>query len=237
MKKQQHILIVEDEIAIRDMLQLIFKSSPFQILQAENVQIARQKMVLKMPDLILLDWMLPDISGIDFIKQLRQKTKTRDIPIILLTARAEEDNKVKGLQMGADDYITKPFSPRELLARVQSVIRRGPLQSLEGLLVFKGLQLDSYQCQVKIAQQHLRLTSLEYRLLYFFMKHPNKVYSREELLEYIWGGTSDVNERSIDSLIKRLRKKLDEYSYAIYLKAVRGLGYQWDQSAKPSSFA
>ena len=234
--KQQHILIVEDELAIRDMLQLVFKTSPFQILQAENVQMARQQMALQTPDLILLDWMLPGISGIDFIKQVRQKTKTRDIPIILLTARAEEDHKVKGLQMGADDYITKPFSPRELIARIQSVIRRGPLQSPEGLLEFKELQLDSYQCQVKITNQLVRLTSLEYRLLYFFMKHPNKVYSRDELLEYIWGGTSDINERSIDSQIKRLRKQLAEYGYDIYLKTIRGLGYQWHQSPELSSF-
>lgn len=229
--KQQQILIVEDELAIRNMLQLIFKTSPFQIFEAENVQIARQQIALQMPDLILLDWMLPGISGIDFIKQIRQKTKTRDIPIILLTARAEEDNKVKGLQLGADDYITKPFSPRELIARIQTVIRRGPLQSPEGLLEFKNLQLDSHQCQIKIANQIVRLTSLEYRLLYFFMKHPNKVYSRDELLEYIWGGSSDINERSIDSQIKRLRKQLAKYGYDVYLKTVRGLGYQWDQSA------
>ncbi len=229
--KQQQILIVEDELAIRDMLQLVFKPLPFQILEAENVQMARQQMALQTPDLILLDWMLPDISGIDFIKQVRQKTKTRDIPIILLTARAEEDSKVKGLQIGADDYITKPFSPRELVARVRCVIRRGPLQSPEGLLEFKDLQLDSHQCQVKIVNQIVRLTSLEYRLLYFFMKHPNKVYSRDELLEYIWGGASDINERSIDSQIKRLRKQLAEYGYDVYLKAIRGLGYQWDQLA------
>jgi two-component system, OmpR family, phosphate regulon response regulator PhoB len=228
---KQHILIVEDERAIRDMLQLVFYSSPFQIMQAENVQVARQQMALQTPDLILLDWMLPDISGIDFIKQIREKTKTRDIPIILLTARAEEANKVKGLQVGADDYITKPFSPRELLARVHSVIRRGPLQSPEGLIEFKTLQLDSHQCQVKVAEQTVKLTSLEYRLLYFFMKHPNKVYTRDELLEYIWGSAADINARSIDSQVKRLRKQLAEYGYDSYLKTVWGIGYQWNQSA------
>lgn len=227
--RKQSILIVEDELAIRDMLQLVFKASSFHILQAENVKIARQKLALQTPDVILLDWMLPDISGIDFIKQIRKKTKTRDIPIILLTARAEEANKVKGLQVGADDYITKPFSPSELIARVHSVIRRGPLQSPEGLIEFKKLQLDSHQCQVKVADQPVKLTSLEYRLLYFFMKHPNKVYSRDELLEYMGGGASDVNERSIDSQIKRLRKQLARHGYEAYLKTVRGLGYQWDQ--------
>ena len=229
--KQQQILIVEDELAIRDMLRIVFKTLPFRILEAENVKIARQHMALQTPDLILLDWMLPDISGIDFIKQVRQKTKTRDIPIILLTARAEEDSKVNGLQVGADDYITKPFSPRELVARVRCVIRRGPLQSPEGLIEFKDLQLDSHQCQVKISDQIIRLTSLEYRLLYFFMKHANKVYSRDELLEYIWGGTSNINERSIDSQVKRLRKQLAEYGYDVYLKTIRGLGYQWNQLA------
>ncbi len=228
---KQHILIVEDELAIRDMLQLVFQTSPFQIMQAENVQMARQQMALQTPDLILLDWMLPDISGIDFIKQIREKTKTRDIPIILLTARAEEANKVKGLQVGADDYVTKPFSPRELLARVQSVIRRGPLQSPEGLIEFKTLQLDSHQCQVRVADQPLKLTSLEYRLLYFFMKHPNKVYTRDGLLEYIWGGAANINARSIDSQVKRLRKQLAEYGYDIYLKTVWGIGYQWHQPA------
>jgi two-component system, OmpR family, phosphate regulon response regulator PhoB len=229
MKSQPHILIVEDEPAIRDMLRLVFKTMPFQLLEAESVQVARQKMALQTPDLILLDWMLPNVSGIDFIKQIREKAKTRDIPIILLTARAEEENKVKGLQVGADDYITKPFSPRELIARIQSVMRRGPLQSPDGFLAFNTLQLDTYQCQVKVGNHCLSLTSLEYRLLHFFMKHPNKVYSREELLEYIWGAVADINERSIDSQIKRLRKQLASHGYDRYLQTVRGIGYQWNQ--------
>jgi len=231
MKKQQFILIVEDEPAIRDMLIFIFKKTTFHIIEAESVQIAQQKIADQVPDLILLDWMLPGRSGIDFIQQIRQDSHLKDIPIILLTARAEEDSKVRGLQVGADDYVTKPFSPRELLARVDSVIRRGPLHTLNGMMTFKALQLDTQQCLVTIAQQPLPLTSLEYRLLYFFMKHPNKVYTRDKLLTYLWGSGCDINERSVDSQIKRLRKQLAPQGYDRYLKTVRGLGYQWQQTS------
>lgn len=232
MKKQQFILVVEDELAIREMLAFIFKKTTFHIIEAENVHIAQQKIANQIPDLILLDWMLPGQSGIDFIQQLRQDKYLRDIPIILLTARAEEDSKVRGLQVGADDYITKPFSPRELLARVQSVIRRGPLQSLNGMMTFKALQLDTEQCRVTITKQAIPLTSLEYRLLHFFMKHPNKVHTRDKLLTYLWGGSCEVNERSVDSQIKRLRKQLSSQGYDRYLKTIRGIGYQWQQNSE-----
>ncbi len=225
--KNPTLLIVEDEAPIRDMLKFALEPAGFKVFEAENAAVAKQRIATHRPDLILLDWMLPGLSGIDFIGQLKQQTLTQDIPIILLTACAEENNKVRGLEVGADDYITKPFSPRELIARIKSVLRRGTLMSPEGILKKQDLWLDANNHRVTIKQQPLTLTPLEYRLLHFFMKHPAKVYSRSQLLDLVWKGESDVNERTIDVQVRRLRDRLKPYGYADCIQTVRGAGYCW----------
>lgn len=225
--KKPVILIVEDEVAIRDMLRFALESADFVVIEAENTEHANHQLIQQIPDLILLDWMLPNQSGIEYLKQLKQKTATQDIPIIVLTARAEEDNKLQGFDAGADDYITKPFSPRELIARIKSILRRGLLASPDGIIKFADLKLNINTHQVTANGQELILTPLEYKLLLFFMKHPSKVYSRNQLLDHIWGGTNDILDRSIDVQIRRLRNRLKPYGYDKYIQTVRGGGYQW----------
>lgn len=216
------ILLVEDEAPIRAMIRFALHHD-FKIEEAESVNQAHRKIAAKIPNLILLDWMLPDKSGIDFMKELKKDSLTRDIPIIMLTAKAEEENKVKGLTTGADDYITKPFSPRELIARIKTVLRRGPLATPEDLIHIKNLCINTKINEVKIDDKILTLTAKEYKLLHFFATHQNRIYSRSQLIDYIWGSTSDIDERSVDTSIKRLRKKLD----TDWIQTVRGVGYKF----------
>ncbi len=171
--------------------------------------------------------MLPDISGIEFIKQLKQKTHTQNIPTILLTARAEENNKVLGFETGADDYVTKPFSTRELIARIKSILKRGPLISPVGMITLQDLMIDTNKHQASIKHQLLDLTPNEYRLLLFFSKNPNKVYSRSQLLVQVWDNAEEIYERTVDVQIRRLRDRLKPFGYDKFLQTVRGFGYQW----------
>lgn len=221
------ILIVEDEVAIRDMIQFALKPAGFDIAEASHVAEAEQKLAEKIPDLILLDWMLPGVSGIEFAKRLKRSEATKDIPIIMLTAKAEEDNKIKGLELGADDYVTKPFSPRELIARIQTVLRRGPLVDAEGLIQINDLCINVAIHQVTIKNNLILLTPNEYKLLYFFATHQNRIYSREQLLDHVWGKTHYIDERTVDVLIRRLRNQLKPYQSEHYIKTVRGSGYQF----------
>jgi len=225
--QQPIILVVEDEIAIRDLLRLTLEQADFVVAEAENTDQANQKIAQKIPDLILLDWMLPKRSGIDYMKALKQKAETRDIPVIMLTARAEEDNKIQGFDAGADDYVTKPFSPRELVLRIKSILRRGLLASPDGIIKVAELYLNMNTQQVTIDSQLIKLTPLEYQILLFFMKHPNKVYSRNQLLDNIWRDSGQVLDRTIDVQIRRLRNRLKPYQYDKYIRTVRGGGYQW----------
>lgn len=225
--KKLAILIVEDEAAIRDMLRLALEAQDFIVYEAEDAKQANRKLTQQMPDLILLDWMLPGQSGLDYLKQLKQKPETQDIPIIVLTARAEEDNKLHGFAVGADDYVTKPFSPRELIARIKSVLRRGLLATPDGIIKVDNLELNIHTHQITVSGQKLELSPLEYKLLLFFMKHPNKVYSRNQLLDHIWGGIHDMLDRSIDVQIRRLRNRLKPHAYDKYIQTVRGGGYRW----------
>ena len=221
------ILIVEDEEHIRDMIKISLELAEFTVHEASHVHEAKQQLAIKIPDLILLDWMLPGVSGVAFIKQLKENTFTTNIPIILLTAKAEEENKIKGLESGADDYITKPFSPRELIVRIKTVLRRGLLTTLEGVLTVAGIHLDTKTQQVMINQERVTLSPLEYRLLLFFLKHPQRVYTRDQLLTFIWGGDSEVTERTVDVCIKRLRTVLDKYQLGKLIQTVRGTGYRF----------
>lgn len=219
------LLIIEDEEAIRDMLRFSLPHQEFNLIDAENTAKAMNILANNIPDLILLDWMLPDMNGIDFIKLIRKQDKIKDIPIIMLTARAEEDNKVMGLIAGADDYITKPFSPNELAARIRTVLRRGIIKSPEGEVIIDELRLNTHQASVMIGSEALNLTPIEYKLLHFFMLHTDKVYTRDQLMDYIWGQSANIDERTIDVQIKRLRAKLKPYGYHDRIKTIRSTGY------------
>lgn len=225
--KSIYILIIEDEAPIRDMIKFALEHTEFEIIEASNANEATDKIATKIPDLILLDWMLPGISGIDFVKQLKKNDNSKNIPIIMLTARAEEESKIKGLELGADDYITKPFSPRELVARIKTVLRRGGLVTPNGVIQLNELSLDVNAHIVKIKDDVIALTAIEYKLLYFFLTHQGRTYNRTQLLDNIWGGEQDISERTVDVQIRRLRSRLQPYGYDKHIKTIRSYGYQF----------
>lgn len=221
------VLIVEDEDAIREMIKLALEEEPLYLMEAADTKQADKCIASCIPQLILLDWMLPGESGIEYIKKLRKNTLTQSIPIILLTARAEEENKVRGLDVGADDYITKPFSPRELAMRIKTVLRRGPLINAEGVIAVDELLLNTQNREVTVKNVLLSLTPKTYELLHFFMRNRDKAYSRDQLLSYIWGGEKDVTDRTVDVHIRRLRKELESYGYDDLIETVHGVGYKF----------
>jgi two-component system phosphate regulon response regulator PhoB len=225
------ILVVEDEAAIRDMLQLVLEQAGFKVRLAENVPAAHQKLSACLPDLILLDWMLPGMSGVEWAKKLRRDAAYSDIPILLLTARSEEEDKVLGLE-AADDYITKPFSPRELIARINAVLRRFGKGEKPALIQIGGILLNPEEHKVEIDHRPLSLSPTEYRLLEFFLTHPDKVYSRAQLLDRVWGRDTYIEERTVDVHIRRLRKILAEHGRDCMIETVRGFGYRF---SAPSS--
>ncbi len=223
----KHILVVEDERPIREMIAFGLKRAGFDVREAEDSRSARSAMADRRPDLILVDWMLPDTSGLELTRSLKRERETRDLPIIMLTARAAEADKVAGLDGGADDYLTKPFSPRELLARVNALLRRASGHD-EGEEITRGtLLLDRAGHRVNSAGRPVVMGPTEYRLLEFFMLHPDRVYSREQLLDRVWGGNVYVEERTIDVHIRRLRKALEEFDCDQYIQTVRGTGYRF----------
>ena len=223
----KQILIVEDERPIREMIAFGLRRAGFTVSEAEDVRSARAQLVDRRPDLILIDWMLPDTSGLELARALKRDRETAELPIIMLTARAEEGDKVAGLDGGADDYITKPFSPREFLARINAVLRRGPLQSSEERVAFDGLELDQAGQRVTAGGRDVALGPTEYRMLEFFMTHPDRVYTRDQLLDRIWGGNVYVEERTIDVHIRRLRKALENHGFDRFVQTVRGSGYRF----------
>jgi len=228
----RQILIVEDERPIREMIAFGLRRAGFEVREAEDCRSARAALADRRPDVLLVDWMLPDTSGLEFTRALKRERDTRDLPVIMLTARADEADKVAGLEGGADDYITKPFSPRELVARVNAVLRRaeggGEGESLEA----DGLALDRAGHRVSARGRAVALGPTEYRLLEFFMTHPDRVYSREQLLDRVWGGNVYVEERTIDVHIRRLRKALEEFGYDRFIQTVRGSGYRFSARAE-----
>ena len=223
----RQILVVEDEKPIRDMIAFSLKRAGYLVHEAEDCRAAREMLADHRPDLLLVDWMLPDLSGLEFTRQIKRDRETRDVPVILLTARAAESDKVAGLEGGADDYITKPFSPRELLARIQAVLRRSPGAVTEERIEIGGLVLDKPGHRVMVGDAQVVLGPTEYRLLEFFMAHPDRVYSREQLLDRVWGGNVYVEERTIDVHIRRLRKALEDHSMDQLVQTVRGAGYRF----------
>ncbi len=227
----RQILIVEDEKPIRDMIAFALKRAGYDVQEAGDCRAARNMLADRRPDLMLVDWMLPDMSGLELTRQLKRDAATRELPVILLTARAAEADKVAGLEGGADDYITKPFSPRELLARIQAVLRRSAGSAGEEQIDFEGLELDKASHRVSAGERTIPLGPTEYRMLEFFMSHPDRVYSREQLLDRIWGGNVYVEERTIDVHIRRLRKALEDTGHDRLVQTVRGAGYRFSAKA------
>ncbi|HHH45186.1 MAG TPA: phosphate regulon transcriptional regulatory protein PhoB [Gammaproteobacteria bacterium] len=221
------ILVVEDEPAIRDMIGFALKQAGFQYDEAGDAEQALAAVASRPPDLVLLDWMLPGMSGADLVRRLRSEEITAGLPIIMLTARVGESDRVHGLELGADDYVTKPFSPRELIARINAVLRRSVVVTGEQPIEFDGLWLDPVGHRVRADGETLTLAPTEFRLLHFFMSHPDRVYSRGQLLDRVWGRGIFVEERTVDVHIRRLRKALAGRAYDRFIQTVRGTGYRF----------
>jgi two-component system phosphate regulon response regulator PhoB len=228
---QRKILVVEDEQSIRDMLAFNLGRAGFAVDRAADGREARAAIADGFPDVVLMDWMLPDVSGLELTRQLKRDPETREIPIIMVTARAEEDDRVTGLDGGADDYIVKPFSPRELLARIRAALRRTTGRDDETLRC-QDLVLDTASHEVRVGKAEIALGPTEYRLLEFFMRHPDRVYSRSQLLDRVWGGNVYVEERTVDVHIRRLRKALTPYGYERLIRTVRGAGYRFSPATE-----
>lgn len=227
-----NILVVEDEVAIQTLIQFQLEQAGFHMLLANNIQTARQQLIKQTPDLILLDWMLPDESGVSWINQLRSQTIYRHLPIILLTARGEDADKEYGLNQGADDYLTKPFSPRELIARIHALMRRcTPEKSLTTIQIGQ-LNLNPEQQTIFTQQHSIECSSSEFKLLYFLANHPDKIYSRSQLLDHVWGNHVFIEERTVDVQIGRIRRLLEKLQLAHYLQTVRGSGYRFSIQTK-----
>ncbi len=221
------VLVIEDEDAIRDMIVFNLRRAGFDTREAADSGAARRAIADRVPDLVLLDWMLPDVSGLELARALKRDVQTRDIPIIMLTARTDEDDKVRGLDSGADDYITKPFSSRELIARINAVLRRAHPEGDEERLEAGRLVLNVTSHRVTAGGEEVSLGPTEFRLLRFLMARPERVFSRSQLLDRVWGGNVYVEERTVDVHIRRLRKALEPSGTDGYVQTVRGAGYRF----------
>jgi two-component system phosphate regulon response regulator PhoB len=222
----RRILIVEDERPIRDMIAFGLRRAGFDVAEAEDTRSARAQIADARPDLVLVDWMLPDMSGLELTRSLKKDKDTREVPVIMLTARAEEQDKVSGLEGGADDYITKPFSPRELLARIKTILRRRAPHTTDDSVDVCGLRLEPPTRRVMAGRVPIRLGPLEFRLLHYMMTHPDHVHTRTELLDRVWGDDVYVEERTVDVHIRRLRGALELHGFDQLIQTVRGTGYR-----------
>ena len=225
-----NILLVEDEPAIQQMVAMALRKAGYEVGMVSDAMEAQTHIAGRLPDLILLDWMLPGTSGVEYARQLKKSELTREVPIIMLTARGEESDKIRGFDSGADDYVTKPFSPRELVARINAVLRRAAPHVTAEVIEAGGLRLDAASHRVTMDDEILTMGPTEYRLLYFFMTHPERVYSRSQLLDRVWGGDVYVEERTVDVHILRLRKVLATHGYDRLIQTVRGAGYRFSMA-------
>ena len=221
------ILVVEDELVIQELIVVNLVRAGYIVKRAVDAEVAQDLVRSVLPDMILLDWMLPGMSGIDWARRLKSDPHTRDVPIIMLTARSEERDKITGLETGADDYITKPFSPRELLARISAVLRRRLPQTAAGMIEVGGLRLDPEAHRVMVAGIYISLGPTEFRLLHFLMTHTERVHSRSQLLNQVWGDQIFVEERTVDVHIRRLRAALETSGRNTLIQTVRGSGYRF----------
>ncbi|PIE36939.1 MAG: phosphate regulon transcriptional regulatory protein PhoB [Gammaproteobacteria bacterium] len=226
--KNKRILILEDDQAIREMIGFALRREGYEYIEAASASAAEALLDSQVPDLMLVDWMLPGISGVEFIRQIRKDARLADMPVIMLTARAEEDDRIIGLDSGADDYISKPFSPRELMARIRAALRR--TRQEEGRILKVGsLSMDIDGHRVSCNGETFDLGPTEYKLLQFLMENPDRVYSRAQLLDHVWGHNAYVEERTIDVHVLRLRKALSPYACDKMLQTVRGAGYRFSE--------
>lgn len=225
------ILVVEDEAAIREMVAFALRKAQMQVSLAADAQAAQLSIADNLPDLILLDWMLPGLSGLELARRLRGEKLTAEIPIIMLTARGEELDRVGGFEAGVDDYVVKPFSTRELIARIKAVLRRSQGADSAGTIELGGLKLDGSAHRVFAGAEPVAIGPTEYRLLHFFMTHPERVYSRAQLLDQVWGGSVYVEERTVDVHIRRLRKTLEPWGLDRLVQTVRSAGYRFSISS------
>lgn len=226
------ILVVEDEPAIQELIAVNLSFAGHKVLRADDAEQARLLIDAELPDLILLDWMLPGLSGLQMARQLRIDERTKEVPIIMLTAKGEETDKVEGLESGADDYITKPFSPKELMARIKAVLRRRAPQLTDDEIEINGLRLDPVSHRVSGNDADVSLGPTEFRLLHFFMTHPERVYTRNQLLDQVWGDHVFLEERTVDVHIRRLRKALEATQHDVMVETVRGSGYRFTAKVK-----
>lgn len=227
MTKNLAVLVVDDERAIRDMICMALEKAGYHCLEASDAHKAEALLREQLPAMILLDWMMPGISGVDFVRKLRRQEETSHIPVIMLTAKTEEEDVIRGLQSGADDYLTKPFSTRELLARMQALLRRTQPATAKEILESDGLSLNISSHRVSSHNQHIDLGPTEFRLLRFLMENQERVFSREQLLNHVWGDSVYVEERTVDVHIRRLRKALETTGHDKLVQTVRGSGYRF----------
>jgi two-component system, OmpR family, phosphate regulon response regulator PhoB len=223
------ILVVEDEAPIREMLRFALSRAEYRVVEAASAQEARLRIADQRPDLILMDWMMPGVSGVELTRELKLQATTRDIPVIMVTARAEEEDTVRGLNVGCDDYVSKPFSYPELIARIQAVLRRAVPGGEEERVAINGLVVDAAGQRVTAKGAPVKLGPTEYRLLHFFVSHPERVYTREQVLDRVWGQNVYVEERTVDVHIRRLRKALEPFGYDGMIQTVRGSGYRFSE--------
>ena len=226
------VLVVEDEPSIQELIAASLQRAGHVVLRADSAEDAGRLVGETLPDIVLLDWMLPGMSGIQYARRLRSEERTQDLPIIMLTARSEEHDKVAGLEAGADDYLTKPFSPRELLARIKAVLRRRAPQMTEDCVEVEGLRMDPVTHRVTGNGRPLDLGPTEFRLLHFFMTHAERVHSRAQLLDQVWGDHIFVEERTVDVHIRRLRVSLEATGHDRLIQTVRGTGYRFSPQAE-----
>ena len=224
----EHILIVDDETAIRDMLRMALEAEGFRVSDASNVHQASSVLQQHNVDLILLDWMMPGVAGIDFAARLRRENSAPNTGIIMLTAKDTEEDMIRGLEVGADDYLSKPFSTRELISRIRAVLRRLNSAPVAGDIVNAGkITIDATEHRVTIDEKPADLSPTEFRLLHFLLTHADRVFSRNQLLDSVWGQQVYVEDRTVDVHIRRLRKVLEQYECDHYITTVRGVGYRF----------
>ncbi len=232
---ERTVLVVDDEFAIRDMLRMALEIVDFKCLEADNILDAHALVVDQRPDIVLLDWMLPGGSGLELLRRLKRDETTRDMPVIMLTAKTAEDNVIQGLDVGADDYITKPFAPRELIARIRALLRRSSGTENTDRMQVSALVLEGKSRRVYLNDAPLDMGPTEFNLLQFFMSHPERAYSRNQLLDQVWGANVYVEERTVDVHIRRLRKalKANGLDYGGLIQTVRGTGYRFSSRGAP----
>jgi two-component system phosphate regulon response regulator PhoB len=225
-----HILVVEDEPAIQELIALNLEQAGSRAVLADSAEQALERIREELPDLVLLDWMLPGESGLELARRLRGDARTKKLPIIMLTARGDEEDKLRGLETGADDYITKPFSVKELQARIKAVLRRRAPEITDDVIEYHGLRLDPASHRITGKGRELAMGPTEFRLLHFFMTHPERVYSRTQLLDQVWGDHVFIEERTVDVHIRRLRSALGPSGHHTFIQTIRGSGYRFSRA-------